>query len=65
MAREISRVRAPDVADRQHPLYSLNPEGWLESLKQGPYEEASSTDASVLPVEPAATEIAGAGTASG
>jgi hypothetical protein len=34
MSREISRVRCPDVAeagDRQHPLYSLNPEGWLES----------------------------------
>ncbi len=31
MSREISRVRRPDMADRQHPLYSLNPEGWLES----------------------------------
>ena len=31
MAREISRVRDPRAEDRQHPLYSLDPEGWLES----------------------------------
>jgi hypothetical protein len=31
LAREIARVRAPDALDRQHPLYSMNPEGWLES----------------------------------
>jgi hypothetical protein len=31
MAAEIARVRTPDADDRQHPLYSLNPEGWLES----------------------------------
>ena len=31
MAGEIARVRNPDAEDRQHPLYSLNPEGWLES----------------------------------
>jgi len=31
MAREIGRVRSPLADDRQHPLYSLNPEGWLES----------------------------------
>ena len=31
MAAEIARVRNPDTSDRQHPLYSLNPEGWLES----------------------------------
>jgi hypothetical protein len=31
MSREISRVRDPEAEDRQHPLYSLNPEGWLES----------------------------------
>jgi len=30
MAAEIARVRNPDTCDRQHPLYSLNPEGWLE-----------------------------------
>ncbi len=31
MSREIVRVRDSNNADRQHPLYSLNPEGWLES----------------------------------
>ena len=31
MAEEIARVRNPDTEDRQHPLYSANPEGWLES----------------------------------
>lgn len=31
MSREISRLRDPKSEDRQHPLYSLNPEGWLES----------------------------------
>jgi hypothetical protein len=31
MSREISRVRNADHEDRQHPLYSLHPEGWLES----------------------------------
>jgi hypothetical protein len=31
MSREISRVRDSTAEDRQHPLYSLNPEGWLES----------------------------------
>lgn len=31
MASEIARVRNPDTSDRQHPLYALNPEGWLES----------------------------------
>jgi len=31
MSKEIGRVRDPGAEDRQHPLYSLNPEGWLES----------------------------------
>ena len=31
MSREIGRVRDADNGDRQHPLYALNPEGWLES----------------------------------
>jgi hypothetical protein len=31
MATEIARVRSPEALDRQHPLYSMNPEGWLES----------------------------------
>src|SRR5207248_8634409 len=30
-AREIVRVRSAGADDRQHPLYSMNPEGWLES----------------------------------
>jgi hypothetical protein len=31
MGREIARLRNPAAEDRGHPLYSLNPEGWLES----------------------------------
>lgn len=31
MGREIARVRSADAEDRQHPLYSQCPEGWLES----------------------------------
>jgi hypothetical protein len=31
MSREIGRVRDSGNNDRQNPLYSLNPEGWLES----------------------------------
>jgi hypothetical protein len=31
MARAILEVRDPDNGDRHHPLYSANPEGWLES----------------------------------
>lgn len=31
MAREILRVRCARAEDRQHALYSANPEGWLES----------------------------------
>ena len=31
MSLEIGRVRESSNHDRQHPLYSLNPEGWLES----------------------------------
>jgi hypothetical protein len=31
MAREITRVRGADAEDLLHPLYSANPEGWLES----------------------------------
>lgn len=30
-AREILRIREPGTADPQHPLYLLQPEGWLES----------------------------------
>ncbi len=31
MAREVARVRSEATDDRQHPLYSQFPEGWLES----------------------------------
>ena len=31
LAREIARVRSARNADREHPLYRLQPEGWLES----------------------------------
>ncbi len=45
MAGEIARVRNPDAEDRQHPLYSLNPEGWLESQVRA---HAPTLDASLL-----------------
>lgn len=47
MAAEIARVRNPDTSDRQHPLYSLNPEGWLESQVRAHPE---TIDASLLRV---------------
>ncbi len=31
MASEVARLRRPDAEDRQHPLYSQAPEGWLEA----------------------------------
>jgi hypothetical protein len=45
MAGEIARVRNPDAEDRQHPLYSLNPEGWLESQVRA---HPAAIDASLL-----------------
>jgi hypothetical protein len=45
MASEIARVRNPDTEDRQHPLYSLNPEGWLESQVRA---QPDAIDASLL-----------------
>jgi hypothetical protein len=45
MAGEIVRVRNPGAEDRQHPLYSLNPEGWLGSQVRA---HASTIDASLL-----------------
>src|SRR5439155_17727830 len=30
-AREVLRIRRPDCDDRQHPLYTRQPEGWLET----------------------------------
>jgi hypothetical protein len=32
LARELARLRSPGAADREHPLFRLHPEGWLESL---------------------------------
>ena len=45
MAREISRVRSADAEDGQHPLYSANPEGWLESQVR---DDPAAIDASLL-----------------
>jgi hypothetical protein len=51
MAREVSRVRCEpetggDPSDRQHPLYTQFPEGWLESqVRAGP----QAVDPSLLP----------------
>jgi hypothetical protein len=45
MAEEIARVRNPDAEDRQHPLYSLHPEGWLESQVRA---HPATIDASLL-----------------
>jgi len=46
MGREIARVRRADAEDRQHPLYTANPEGWLEAeVRANP----CAIDASLLP----------------
>jgi len=45
MAKEISRVRNACADDRQHPLYSANREGWLESQVR---EVPGTLDASLL-----------------
>jgi hypothetical protein len=47
MGREIARVRHGNACDRQNPLYSANPEGWLESQIRA-HPEA--IDASLRPV---------------
>ena len=47
MAREIARVRSPGAEDRQHPLYSMNPEGWLESQVRAHPEAIDAALASV------------------
>jgi hypothetical protein len=49
MALEIGRVRNPgaDADARQHPLYGLNPEGWLESQVR---RQPGTIDASLRPV---------------
>jgi hypothetical protein len=48
MAREVARVRSEggDEVDRQHPLYTQFPEGWLESQVRA---DAQAIDASLLP----------------
>ncbi len=45
-AVELSHLRSPDAADRQHPLYLRNPEAWLESQVRAHVQEL---DASLLP----------------
>ena len=47
MAREVARRRTADAEDRQHPFYSANPEGWLESQVR---ENLEAIDASLLSV---------------
>ncbi len=46
LAQEIARVRAPDAADRTHPLYLRAPELWLESQVRASIE---TIDASLVP----------------
>jgi hypothetical protein len=45
-ADELARVRSPEAADRNHPLYLKNPEAWLESEVRRHIREI---DASLLP----------------
>jgi hypothetical protein len=49
MAREIVRVRDAQNSDRQHPLYSLNPEGWIES-KVRAHPEAVDASLRTVPI---------------
>jgi len=42
----VTRVRSPDAADRQHPLYMRDPELWLESQVRAHLEDL---DAQILP----------------
>jgi hypothetical protein len=39
LAREVSRVRAPEASDHRHPLYARNRELWLESQVRRQIEE--------------------------
>lgn len=45
MAREVARIRAEPAEDRQHPLYTQVPEGWLESVVRA---NPAAIDASLL-----------------
>jgi hypothetical protein len=46
LAAELARLRSPDAADRDHPLYRLHPEAWLESQARASLERL---DPSLLP----------------
>lgn len=46
LAAEVARVRCGSAEDRQHPLYSQCPEGWLESQVRA---DPQAIDASLLP----------------
>ncbi len=46
LAGELARLRAPDAADRENPIYRLQPERWMESQVRLHLEEL---DASLLP----------------
>ena len=46
LAEELARLRAPDAADRENPIYRLQPERWMESQVRLHLEEL---DASLLP----------------
>ncbi len=46
VAREVTRVRCETADDRQHPLYTQYPEGWLESVVRN---HPGLVDASLLP----------------
>jgi len=46
MARELARVRCAAAEDRQHPLYTQAPEGWIESQVRA---HPQIPDASLLP----------------
>jgi hypothetical protein len=39
LARELARLRSPDAADRENPLYRMQPESWLESQLRVHLEE--------------------------
>jgi len=43
LAHNVARVRAPDSADRHHPLYRRDPELWLESSVRECIEEIDAT----------------------
>jgi hypothetical protein len=46
LAREVARLRSPGAADREHPLFRLHPEGWLESHVRA---QVQAIDATLLP----------------